>query len=277
MQMHGLRLLAVALLGPLIACADARAQGVPARPAWTDEMFDQWIFQQDRDAAGARKRLDWFLEARVEDIDRACSLTDEQKKKLQLAGRGDVKHFFDRYEVVKHKFQLVKNDEQKMQQIWQDISPLQTSLQAGLFHEDSLMAKSLHNVLTGAQSAKYDALARERRAFHHRATIERAVAMLEQSMPLRDAQRRGLIALLMKQTKPARKSSQYDYYLVMYQLGRVPEDILKPLFDKAQWKVVNRQLDQYKRVLPFLKQSGQWPDEEDETDRSDGHPAAAKK
>jgi hypothetical protein len=155
--------------------------------------------------------------------------------------------------------------------------PLQTSLQAGLFHEDSLLVKSLRNTLAGDQYARYDAIARERRAFHHRASVERAVTMLEQGMPLRDAQRRELIALLTNRTKPPRKSGQYDYYLVMFQLGRVPEEKLKPLFDNTQWKVVNRQLDQYKQMEPFLKQSGQWPDEEDAADRSDGQPAALNK
>src|SRR5205823_7870412 len=119
--------------------------------------------------SGARQRFNSLLALRVEDIERTSTLTDAQKKKLQLAGRGDIKKFFDRYEAVKQKFQLMKNDEEKMQQIWQDINPLQTSLQTGLFHSDSLLIKALHNTLTSDQFARYDAIARERRAFHHRA------------------------------------------------------------------------------------------------------------
>src|SRR5207245_8056724 len=126
-----------------------------------------------------------LLALQVKDIDRACKLTDAQKKKLQLTGRGDIKRFFDRYEKVKQKFQLVKHDEQKMQEIWQDISPLQMTLQAGLFHDDSLLHKSLHNTLSSEQFARYDAIAGERRAFRHHANIELAVTTLEQSMPLR--------------------------------------------------------------------------------------------
>jgi hypothetical protein len=270
---HGL---ALAVSAALLLCTSAQAQ-VMARQAWTDEHFDQWVFQQDRNAAGARKRLDWLLALGIDDIDRACRLTDAQKKKLHLAGKGDVQRFFDRYEAIKQKFQLVKNDEQKMQQIFHDISPLQTSLQAGLFQEDSLLVKSLSNTLTGEQFGRYEARARERRTFHHRAAIERAIAMLEQGMPLRDAQRRQLTALLMDQTKPPRKSGQYEYYLIMFQLGRVPEGKLKPLFDNTQWKVVSRQLDQYKQWEPFLKQSGQWPIEDDDADRGDDKPAALTK
>ena len=81
----------------------------------------------------------------------------------------------------------------------------------------------------------------------------------------------------MKLTKPSRKSGQYDYYVIMFQLGRVPEEKLKPLFDATQWKVVNRQLDQFKQMEPFLKQSGQLPNSDDEAERSDATPVVAPK
>jgi hypothetical protein len=265
-------------LAAFVACVVAQAQQkfVAAQRVWTDENFDQWVFQQERNTSRARQRLNSLLALQVEDIDRACKLTDAQKNKLQLAGRGDIKRFFDRYETVKQKFQLIKQDEQKFQEIWQDISPLQMTLQAGLFYDDSLLYKSLHNTLTGEQFARYDAIARERRAFRHRANIELAVTVLEQAMPLRDAQRRELITLLTNQTKPPRKSGQYDYYLIMFQLGRVPEGKLRALFDDTQWKVVNRHLAQYEGMKPFLKQSGQLPDQDDEADRADATPADLK-
>jgi hypothetical protein len=270
-----LRLSALVLAAAFLACPGARAQ--VRQPVWTDDMFDQWVFQQDRNAAGARQRLDSLLGLRIEEVDRASQLTDAQKKKLQLAGKGDMRRFFARYETVKKKFQLVKNDQNKINQIWQDISPLQMSLQAGLFHEDSLLVKSLPHTLTAEQFERYDAVARERRAFRHRATIELTVALLEQNMPLRASQRSDLIALLTKQTKPARKSGQYEYYVIMVQLGRVPEVKLKPLFDTMQWQVVKHQLDQLKRMEPFLRQSGEWPDGDDEADKADARPPAPLK
>ncbi len=281
-----LRLLSLALLVVFIGSPSSQAQqkvapppapvGV-ARQVVADEQFDQWVFQQDRNASGARQRLDSLLTLQVEDIERACKLTKTQKKKLQLAGRGDIKRFFDRYETVKQKSQLMNNDEQKNAEIWQDIRPLQTTLQAGLFYDDSLLLKSLHNTLTDEQFARYDAIARERRAFRHRANIELAVTMLEQATPLGDAHRRELITLLTSQTKPPQKSGQYDYYSLMFQLGRLPEEKLKPLFDNTQWKVVNRQLDQFKGMEPMLRQSGQLPDDDGEADRIDVRPAPLKK
>src|SRR5439155_1350186 len=115
---------------------------------WPDEQFEQWVFQQDRNAAGAQKRFESLLALQVEDIDRACKLSDEQKKKLQLAGRGDIKRFFDGYEKVRQKFKSFNNDIQRIQEIQPDVNPLRTVIQAGPFNDDSLLYKSLRHTLT---------------------------------------------------------------------------------------------------------------------------------
>jgi hypothetical protein len=119
-------------------------------------------------------------------------------------------------------------------------------------------------------------MARERNAFHHQARIEVAIATFEQNMPLRAVQRQQLITLLTNQTKPPRKSGQYDYYVVMYQLDRLPEGMLRGLFDVWQWKFLQQQLAQYKGLEAMLKQSGQLPDEEDVSDGIVAQPAAPK-
>jgi hypothetical protein len=307
-----LRLLLFALLAALLACGaaqdqpkggpkkdaeekkpapakaedkkDAPAKAAVARRVSSDEQFDQWVFQQDRNASAGRQRLNSLLTLQVDSIDRTCQVTDAQKKKLQLAGRGDIKRFFDRYETVKRKFQSVNGDqlngaaaqEQKLQEMWQDIRPLQMTLQAGLFQEDSLLYKSLQHTLTSEQFARYAAVACERREFRHRANIELAATTLEQNMPLRDAQRRELITLLLNQTKPPRRSGPYDTFLIMFQLGRLPEEKLKLIFDDVQWKVVSRHLAQFKGYEQMLRQAGQWPPEDDEADKTDADGAPAK-
>ena len=171
----------IALMVTLLACAGVRAQ--VKQPVWTDEMFDQWVFQQERNVDGARQRLDSLLALRIEEVNRAAQLTDAQKKKLHLAGKGDMKRFFARYVTVKKKFQLAKNDLNKINQIWQDISPLQMSMQAGLFHEDSLLVKSFLHTLSAEQLEHYGAIVRERRAFRHRAAIDLTVRFWNRICP----------------------------------------------------------------------------------------------
>src|SRR5437763_1756686 len=84
--------------------AAPRRAVVVGQPVASDDNFDQWVFQQERSPAKARERLDASLALQVDYVDRACRLDDAQKKKLRLAGRGDIQRFFDRYETVKRKF-----------------------------------------------------------------------------------------------------------------------------------------------------------------------------
>jgi hypothetical protein len=248
----------------------ADRQAVAARLAqrnvWPDEQFERWVFQNDGNAATARRRFEALLTLQVEEIDRACQLSDVQKQKVGLMGHGDLKRVFDAFDNAKHRFHLLDNDMNRLQEVMPDIRPVQSSVQNGLFNDDSLLIKSLRHVLTAEQAAKYDAVAKERRAYRHRARIELAVGVLEQALPLRDAQRRDLIDLLIKETKPTRTTGMYDFYLVMYQLGRLPEDKIKPLFSAAEWKVVDRLLAQYKAVVPNLRQNGLIGDDDDVAD-----------
>ena len=68
----------------------------------------------DRTAAAARTRLTSELSIHVNEIDRVCRLTEAQKKKLHLAGRGDIHRFFDRYETAKEQLKLGRENAQKI-------------------------------------------------------------------------------------------------------------------------------------------------------------------
>jgi hypothetical protein len=63
----------------------------------------------------------------------------------------------------------------------------------------------------------------------------------------------------------------------LLQLGRLPEEKLKPLFDETQWEIVNQHLAQIQQMEPMLKQVGQWPVEDDEGEITDGRPVPQKK
>jgi len=239
---------------------------------WPDDQFERWVFNQYGSADAARKRFESHLTLQIDDLDRACQLTDEQKKKLELIGRGDIKRIFDSYEKAKHRFKLLNNDVQKLNEVAQDIRVFQMA--SGPFEADSLFSKSLRHTLSDEQFAKFDAVVKERRAFRHRAQIELAVNNLEQTLPLRDSQRQEFIALLTKETKPMRASGYYDFYLIMYQLDRIPEEKVKPLFSAAQWKALERQIGQYKGIIPNLRQNGYLVDDDD---AADAVPTPAKK
>jgi hypothetical protein len=261
------------------ALAEA-GQRVFIEQQWTDGQLERSVFQQYATASGARRQLDRQLARRIIDIDRTCELTDAQKKKLQLAGRGDIKRFFDSYEEVKRKAEASEQDEGKVPEVWQEIGALNLILfQTGLFHEDSLLVKSLRNTLTGEQFARYDALAREGRASRHRKNVENAVALFQRGFDgearhwrkrvLRDEQRQRLIGLLNRETKPSPKPGPHETQVILVQFARLPEQKLKQVFDEDQWQTVIGQFAGYWRYEPMLKRSGLMPVDDDRGEAGD--------
>ncbi|HEV8063019.1 MAG TPA: hypothetical protein VGP68_24275 [Gemmataceae bacterium] len=249
---------------------------VPAQEI-PEARINQLIFQPDRTPEDARRRLDSVLALQVEDIDKTCQLTPEQKHKVELTGRGDIKRFFDQYESIKAKFQFLRNDRQTLTELSQDTRPLQMALQAGLFHDDSLLRKSLSHTLTNEQFERYDSVARERRKSRHLATIASLVNLLERATPFTDAKRKEFIAFLAKEIPPNRRPGPYGFYVLLGQMGQVPEEKLKPLLDDKQWQLLNQYRDQYQAMEPILRKAGYLPPEDAEDEKPNAPATAPKK
>ncbi len=255
------------LLTTLLIAIVWSSQGVTVvygQLGFTDEQFEQWVFQQYGNAATARTRLKQSLELCIDDIDQACGLSDAQKMKLRLAGRGDIERFFRTFEVVKKKFQAIRNDQQRVNQIFQAVSPLQAEMSTGLFTRDSLLKKCLVNTVNREQFLKYHKFDEERLRFHHESKVRLVVTLLDQSVSLTAEQRRQLIALLLVETSPPRKSSQYDYYAMMHQVSKIDEAKIRLILDDIQWHVFDQVVGQMRGMEQWLKQNGLLIDDEDE-------------
>ncbi len=243
----------------------------------TEQQFDMSVFRQDGNASTARARLISSLTLQADDIERACQLTSDQKQKLLLVGRGDIPRFFSRYDSLKTKFLGRKSARQNLEQVLQETDPIASTLQAGLFREGSLFHKSLPSMLSAEQSPRYHATVQERVRYRHLATIKLLVSSIEQGVPLLEAQRQKLLALLERETKPARKPGPYDFYYVSWQLSQFPEEKIRPLFDGAQWKALNQIFIQYQAIEPALREAGYFSKEDDEDEKSEARAAGVKK
>jgi len=223
--------------------------------------FDQWIFQGRGDANAAQRRIESSLKLRIDELHRVCDLTEAQKQKLALAAQGDIKRFFEQVEATREKFRAVQNDRNAFNAIWQDVQPVQQKLASGLFGETSLLAKTLHKTLTADQRVKYQAMMDERDRYRHRAIVAAALATLENSVPLRHEQHEALVKLIVEKTPPPRIASQYNHYLVMYRISKLPEKEVHALLDDRQQKLLARQLDQFRGMEQMLIQNGVLPKE----------------
>jgi hypothetical protein len=237
----------------------------------SDEQFDQWVFGGPMNSGAARRnKLESLLTLQVDDVGRACHLSELQRRKLILAGKGDIKRFLDKVDEKRKKFDKVKSDQNKVGEIYQELQPLQVALNSGLFNEGSIFAKTLRTSLASDQAARYERIVSEKRQFRYRAKVELAVAQLEQSVGFSDAQRRGLVEVILRETKPPARYGQYDYWVVMYQAGRIPESRIRPIFDDQQWAFLKRQLDQMRGMGHWLRNAGMIPAQGEEPDFAAG-------
>jgi hypothetical protein len=227
-----------------------------------DSNFENWVFGGNRNGTAARERLEKLLTLQIEFIDHSCGLDPDQRKKLELAGHGDVKRFYDKIEVARRKFQKVKNDQNKIGEIYQEIQPIQTVLNMGPFGDGSIFSKTLLRALTPDQVTKFEAVDRERREFRYGAKVGAAIARLDGSLALSREQRRKLTEVIMKETKPPRQFGQQDQQVVLLQASKLPEAKLRPIFDDAQWRVLSRQLTQVKGQEYMIKSNGYIPADE---------------
>ena len=180
--------------------------------------FDQWIYQGAANAESGRARINSRLKIHLDELDRICSLTPDQRQKLMLAGHGDMKRLFDQIEVVRAKFRAVRKDQNAFNQIWTDINPLRQKVASDLFSENSFYGKTLKSTLTPEQLASYQVVANERKRFRYRAAIAVAFTNLEKIIPLRHSQRQVLMEMVLQETNPPRTFGSHDYQFVLLQL-----------------------------------------------------------
>jgi len=222
------------------------------------EQFDQWVLGgQTRDQV--ERSLQSQLDMQVDSAARTCGLSDAQSRKLTLAAHGDVKRFLQSIDQLKEKYRQLGQDQQTFNKIAQEVLPLQMKMQTGLFDDASLYRKVLVQTLDHGQSLRYEEEDRQRRKFRYEAKIELVLCNLENMIPLRAEQRQRLVKLLLDETQPPKKSGQMDFYVVLYQAGKLGEAKLKPLFDDGQWPAFKKMLDQARGFEYHLKANGFLP------------------
>lgn len=161
-------------------------------------MFDDLVFGSESTAGLARDNAQRDLRQRIEKIGQVCQLTDAQMHKLQLAGRGDIKRFFDRADQMRNRFNIpyaIDGDRHKVAnwvaELAQDVLPLQRLLHEGLFNDDSLFTKTLRGIATAEQFDRIVARSRSLRARREfvpqpggiRVAIKSRRVELEQAVP----------------------------------------------------------------------------------------------
>ncbi len=233
------------------------------------ENFDQWVFQNQLTLSAAKKQLLDRLEVEAESIRSTCKLGEVQKEKLLLAGRGDIQAFIQLYAEVRANFaeKLKEQNRQAFNNIWQEIQPLQKKYHGQVFSEGSLFEKVLGHLLDEQQAARLEKIRREQRKFRYQSAVMQLLVQFDQAASFTHENREKLLALVEEHTYPPKsmagpQQSHLMTYYIAAQMAEIPEGQLRPLFRKAVWKVVKKQMSQGERMKNNFEQQGLVPDRE---------------
>lgn len=133
----------------------------PAEISIDDASCDQMLFGKGRNEAAARSELAARLRRKVDAVDQKCGLTDEQKEKLEFAGREEIAMFFKQGKELRLRIKA-PYDETAVKKGWLDTAilklveetrPLRLAVDSEAFEDGSRFANALKAVLTPAQAA----------------------------------------------------------------------------------------------------------------------------
>src|SRR5439155_17777887 len=102
-------------------------------------------------AAEFRSRMEAWVAGEIRVIDTRASLTVAQKKKLQLAARGDLADHLSRAAELRPKLTSKPLAEQQYLELMREVQPLRLAQQFGIFGANSLFRKILRRMLTADQ------------------------------------------------------------------------------------------------------------------------------
>jgi hypothetical protein len=227
--------LVVALATGSVSWAQEGEEDEPERPPTRgarDEQIEQWA---SRVREETQARLEARLTAEIERIDRSCRITEEQKKKLELAGLGDLKRSLDRIDTAGKSLRAARGDKKKRRVLVQEIDTVHRQIMTDLPARGSMFAKTLTRVLSDDQMATYREGVRALRTFRHRARVDMVVEIFDITAGCSDEQRQRLTQLLLRETRLPVKGDE-EVMVIMAQAVRLPESQLRPIFDDSQWR-----------------------------------------
>ncbi len=200
----------------------------------TEAQLDQWL---TNGAGPPLQLLESQLEAQLGRLEETCRLSRLQLEKLELAGRGDIARFEHDLAELSDRVLGKEYDQNEIGEVYETIQPYAARLRRGVLNEGSLFRKVFTTLLDDQQQTDYRRAEAERITFQYRAKVKLLVASLDQSAPMLDEQRRALLDLLLRTTRPPQRWSaegQYDWYYILHQAAEAPRDEIASVLDGAQ-------------------------------------------
>lgn len=238
---------AVLLLQSVFAVRLAAIQVVVGQDIqFSEDAFDKSIFDRVP-MLEARRHCEDSLQATIGLVEKGTVLTAAQKSKLELAGQIDIHRFFARCEGAKRtvKFGSIPRDQWQAQhqRMRAETRPLTARYAGGLHDESSLFAKTLATTLDEEQRLRVDELFQARAHSTYANYIRMTLALIDQTVPLTQAQRSTITTLLLSKTDPPKSfgTSFTPLLTVLRQMQQVEVE-LREVFSDKEWQVIKRMI-----------------------------------
>jgi hypothetical protein len=254
--------LSAALLLTLLSPEGVQAQPVPP------VSLETLVFLSNDSLESIRANYTSRLASKLSAIDRTCQLTADQRRALELAGKGDIKRFFDQFFALKKEV-LDRGLLPEAPQFAVEVERLRIKASSGLFHEQSLMGKSVRSTLTPEQLLRYDEMSVKEHQLLTQAAIDRLDQLLMHVGAWPNRQRVQFLSLLRNKLEPVRNSGPYDFCCLVLQLGKKGRDEYENLLPANQRTALAQYIEFARRHEVSLHQAGYFAADDNE----DGRPA----
>ena len=199
-------------------------------------------------------RLEMALADRLEELQVMYELSEAQRKKLELAGRGELKSFTDRLDSTLKKL-ADAGSRGAMQQLVVELNDVRRS-EERLFDDGSRFSKVLARTLSQEQVSRSERLVRNPGYLRYRRAVAIAVRTLAGLVNISRTERIELSRLILTETTPPLKFGRTDHAFVMFQISRLPEARLKEIIPETHWSTFKWQITPWAGSEAFLKDDG---------------------
>jgi len=119
-----------------------------------DGGFATWVYGRGNGPETTHGKLQKGLLDCLAAIDFVCELRPDQKRQLELIGKGDIQNLFDEIDRLAAEIQIIKTDPALVRQFREKHASLPARIRAGP-RGDSLLVRSIEGLLTGGQAVRY--------------------------------------------------------------------------------------------------------------------------
>ncbi len=209
-----------------------------------ERQFEEFIFSRDGSAELGDKRINTERDQAINALDCAVRLTDNQKRKFDLAGQIDRRRFFNRVHAARQNFYAAF----RTMEVQTELMQLRAKTCVGLLGSESFFMKSIPVILNSSQLAVIN----ERKHSLHIGLIKSVLRDFESRLTLNEYQRESLVKIMFDQIPYAPTNENSEFLSVShvrtavmkYRVSRHADHEIESLFAPVEWQ----------KVQPLLKE-----------------------